>query len=228
MNIKKCLFYLLACLLGGCVPVMSLNSLFTTENLVFEEKLLGTWVDDCNDPNNTWQFNSIGEEKPMFLSPVLEKNRDKVYKLMVSDDDGEKGLFIGCLVKLDNKLFLDVFPSQFPCSEENIEKMGLQFNAFFFWPVHTFLIIDSIEPQLKMRITDDGKFKELLEAEPNAVRHTIGEDNILITASTKELQAFVLKYADDDRVFTSEGATALVRCHSSTDTRSSEPNKTKP
>lgn len=228
MNIKKCLFYLLACLLGGCVPVMSLNSLFTTENLVFEEKLLGTWVNDCNDPKNTWQFNRIGEEKPMFLSPALEKNRDKVYKLMVSDNDGEKGLFIACLVKLDKKLFLDVFPGQFPCAEEDIEKSEAQFNTFFFWPVHTFIRIDSIEPQLKMRITDDDKFEELLKAEPNAVKHTIAEDRILLTASTKELQTFVLKYADNDRVFTSEGATALVRCHSSTNTHSSEPNKTKP
>ena len=46
MNTRKLLFYLLAVLLGSCVPVMSLHPLFTKEHLVFEEKLLGTWADD--------------------------------------------------------------------------------------------------------------------------------------------------------------------------------------
>ncbi len=34
MRIKKLLFYLLAALLGGCVPVMSLHSLYTEEDEV--------------------------------------------------------------------------------------------------------------------------------------------------------------------------------------------------
>ena len=56
MKVKKFLFYLLAALLGGCVPVMSLHSLYTEENVVFEEKLLGTWVDDPNSPETIWEF----------------------------------------------------------------------------------------------------------------------------------------------------------------------------
>jgi hypothetical protein len=46
---------------------------------------------------------------------------------------------------------------------------------------------------------------EFLTADPNAVKVDSLEDGpakYLLTASTKELQAFVLKYADDSRVFT--------------------------
>ncbi len=48
MNAKKFFFYLLAVLLGSCVPVMSLHPLFNEKDVVFDEKLLGTWVEEPN------------------------------------------------------------------------------------------------------------------------------------------------------------------------------------
>jgi hypothetical protein len=191
MKVKKILFYLLAALLGGCVPVMSLHSLYTKENVVFEEKLLGTWVDDPNSPETIWEFRRIDEPK-------------NAYKLIVSDDKGKKGSFVAHLVKLEDSLFLDVFPDEFPCDTEDPNKTDWLYNVFFLVPVHTFIKIDSIEPQLKMRLTDDDKMEELLKEDPNAVKHMLIEDRLFLTASTEELQAFVLKYADDSRVFTDE------------------------
>ena len=55
-----------------------------------------------------------------------------------------------------------------------------------------------------MRLTDDEEMDKLLTEDPNAIEHTKIEDKLLLTASTKELQAFVLKFADDKRVFTDE------------------------
>ena len=191
MKVKKLLFYLLAALLGGCVPVMSLHSLYTKENVVFEEKLLGAWVDDPNNPETTWEFNPIEEPK-------------NAYKLFFSDDKGQKGSFVALLVKLQNKLFLDVYPDELPWEPDDPNEAKWLYNSFFLIPVHTFIKIDSIEPQLKMRLTDDDKMAKLLKEDPNAVKHTSIEDRLILTASTKELQAFVLKYAEDNRVFTNE------------------------
>jgi len=191
MKVKKILFYLLAALLGGCVPVMSLHSLYTKENVVFEQTLLGTWVDDPNSPEVIWEFTHIDEPK-------------NAYKLIFSDDKGKKGSFVAHLVKLQNSLFLDVFPDEFPCDTEDPNKTDWLCNVFFLVPVHTFIKIDSIEPQLKMRLTDDDKMAELLKEDPNAVKHMSIEDMLILTASTKELQAFVLEHADDNRVFTDE------------------------
>ncbi len=191
MKVKKFFFYLLAALLGGCVPVMSLHSLYTKENVVFEEKLLGTWVDDPNSPETTWEFNRIEEPK-------------NAYRLVLSDKDGKKGSFVAHLVKLENSLFLDVFPDEFPCDTEDPNKTDWLYNVFFLVPVHTFIKIDSIEPQLKMRLTDDDKMAKLFKEDPNAVKHMSIEDRLILTASTEELQAFVLKYADDSRVFPDE------------------------
>ncbi len=191
MKVKKILFYLLAALLGGCVPVMSLHSLYTKENVVFEEKLLGTWVDDSNSPESIWEFKRVDDPK-------------NVYKLIFSDDEGKKGSFVAHLVKLQNKLFLDVYPDELPWEPDDPNEAKWLYNSFFLIPVHTFIKIDSIEPQLKMRLTDDDKMTELLKEDPNAVKHTSIEDRLILTASTEELQAFVLKYVDDSRVFTNE------------------------
>jgi len=188
MDTKKFLFYLLAVLLGGCVPVMSLHPLYTEETIVFEEKLLGTWVDDSN---NIWEFKCPNEP-------------EKTYKLFIVDNEGEKGLFDVHLTKLQNKLFLDIYPGEPPWGKEDPNKLIWPYNTFFLIPVHTFIKIDGIEPDLKLQLTDDEDMKKLLDEDPNAVKHESVEDGFVLTASTKELQAFVFKYADDSRLFTKE------------------------
>ena len=40
MNTRKPLFYMLAALMGGCVPVMSLRPLHTKENVVFTDEIV--------------------------------------------------------------------------------------------------------------------------------------------------------------------------------------------
>ncbi len=48
------------------------------------------------------------------------------------------------------------------------------------------------------------QLNKLLEENPDAIEHVAVEDRYVLTASTKELQAFVLKYADGDKLFTDE------------------------
>jgi hypothetical protein len=190
MSTKKLLFYLLAVLLGGCVPVMSLHPLFGEKDVVFNEKLLGTWVDDPNSPETTWDFKRADAN-------------ENAYWLILSDEEGKKGLFVAHLVKLKDKLFLDVYPA--PWEQQDPNKVEWVYNTLFLIPAHTFIKVNSVEPQLKMQLTDDEKMAEFLKADPNAVKFDSLEDGpgkYLLTASTKELQAFVLKYADDSRVFT--------------------------
>ena len=204
MKIKKILFYLLAGLLGGCIPVMSLHPLFTEENLVFEEKLLGTWVDDPNSPKSTWEFKRVedSDQKEGELNPP--KKPEKAYKLiLLNNEDNTKGSFYAHLVKLEDRLFLDVYPSRLPCAQPDPNEDWL-LNTFFLIPGHSFVIIDSVEPQLKLRWTSEEKMEEILKENPDAVKHTSVEDRLVLTASTKGLQAFVLKYADDGRLFSTD------------------------
>jgi len=191
MNTKKLLFYVLAALMGGCVPVMSLRPLYTKENVVFDRKLLGTWMDDPNEPEITWQFKSI--DKP-----------ENAYKLIFTGEDGMKGSFVAHMLKLQDKLFLDVYPSELPWDPEDPNEIEWPYNTLFLIPNHTFVKIDSAGPRLKMRLMLETQLKELIEEDPDAIEHVVVEDRLILTASTKELQAFVLKCADGDKVFTDE------------------------
>ena len=191
MNARKLLLYMLPLLLGGCVPILSLHPLYTEEDVVLEKKLPGIWVDDANSPETTWEFKRIDEPK-------------NAYKLIFTDEEGKKGSFVAHLLKLQNKHFLDVYPSEFPWEPDDPNTMDWPYNSFFLIPAHTFLKIDSIEPQLKMRLALESKIEELLKENPDAVRHMSVGDRLVLTASTKELQAFVLKHADDDKLFADE------------------------
>ncbi len=208
MNIKKLAFYILAGILGGCIPVMSLHPLFTEKDIAFDEKLLGTWVDDSNE--TIWQFTDAN--KP-----------EKAYNLIFTDEEGHKGSFIVHLVKLENRLFLDVFPNEMPWDEKDPNKTPWPYNTFFLTPAHTFIKINAIEPQLKLQLTDDDELKKLLKNDPNVVEHTLIEDDrLLLTTSTEKLQEFVLKYADDSRVFIKEST--LTRKKTDDSQKSAEKN----
>lgn len=208
MKTKRVAIYCLAALVAGCVPIVSLHPLFTKDDIVFDEKLLGVWVEDVNDPDASWEFARITEEEAESLPDDLKSEFKRAYRLNIVDDEGHRGSLAACLVKLGNRTFLDVLPDTLPSGERDIEKAKLLYNAFLFLPAHTFLRVDSIGDQLKMRFTNDDEFKKLIEAEPQAVKFTEVNDRFVLTASTKELQAFVTKYADDSRLFSSELALA--------------------
>ena len=189
MKIKKVLFYLLAGILGGCGPVMSLHPLYTEKDLTFDEKLLGAWQDE--DGETKWEF-SRSDKSP------------KAYRLTFADKEQHKGLFDVHLVKLKEKLFLDVYPAEPPCDFTDPNKTDWPYNAFFLIPVHTFVRVDSIEPKLKFRLTDNEVTERLLKNDPNAVKSESLENGIVLTSSTEELQKFVLKYADNEEFFSNE------------------------
>ena len=214
MKTKKILFYILSGILGGCVPIMSLHPLFSEKDVVFDEKLLGVWIEDSNTSETIWEF----------TRPDANEN---AYRLIFSDKEGKKGSFDAHLTKLQNKLFLDIYPSEPPWDEADPNKVKWPYNTLFLIPAHTFIKIDSIDLNLTMRLTDDEKMDKLFEQDPNAVEHTSVDNKPVLTATTKELQAFVLKYADDNRLFTNETILSRQKTKGPDEPLVSEPNEAK-
>lgn len=174
--------------------------------VTFDERLLGVWADDTNDVKveTRWEFKRLDDAAEEWLPEDLRDERQKLYRLNAMDGDGElQGSLVACLLKLGDQLFLDIFPDRFPSGQSDAEETKLPFNAGLFVPVHTFARIDSIGDELKGRISGDSA-KEMLKAEPRPVRAEWLNDTPLLTASTKELQAFILKHAKDERLFSEE------------------------
>jgi hypothetical protein len=76
-------------------------------------------------------------------------------------------------------------------------------------PLHLLLKVEEISPSFKYRVMDMDWLDKLLQKNPNAIKHIFvtqeaGEDDkkkIVLTAETQELQAFVLKYVNDNDAF---------------------------
>lgn len=184
---KTAAFYLLAVLMGGCVPVVSLHPLYSEDKqeVVFEGELLGKWA-EMEDPNNTWEFRKVSDV-------------EKGYELAVCTEDGSKGLFKAHLVELADEMFLDVFPKELPCGD--VEQCELKLNVFFLVPAHSFVRVRTAEGRLEVQLTVADKMEELLEEEPGAVEYEKVENVPVLTGSVAELQEFVLEHCRDDSLF---------------------------
>ena len=202
MKAKRLALVCLAVLLAGCMQgVVSLQPLFTRENVVFEERLLGTWLPDPNKPESTLRFSRLDEAMAQKLPGAWRDESTKFYRLDTADEKGGRGSFIACLVKLGDRLFLDMFPERFPSGEQDMKEMRFAHNAECFLPVHVLIRVDSIGEQLAIRVTLDNLFEELVQAEPNAVEYQIVNGRTVLTASTRELQEFITRFVDDERLF---------------------------
>jgi len=187
------------------VPVVSLHPLFTREDIVFDDGLLGVWTGDVNNVGTVWEFTRFEERSAESLPKPFRSEFKSFYRLAVSDRDGYKGSLAACLVKLNKRMFLDIFPDKLPSGESDVKQTKLLYNAYFYLPSHTFVRVDSIgSNSVEFHLTDDDSFDKLMDAEPKAIEYTETEDRPILTGSTKELQAFVTKYADDKRLFPTE------------------------
>src|SRR6478752_1849173 len=99
------LLALLACL-TGCVPVDSLNPLYTDKDVVFDESLLGSWVGPDKGEEGGLEILAREQDgKKSYLLVMTDKSKDlKVFK---------KTVYQARLVELNKHLFLDVVQESF-------------------------------------------------------------------------------------------------------------------
>ncbi|MBI4243284.1 MAG: hypothetical protein HY606_04260 [Planctomycetes bacterium] len=171
-------------LIAGCVP--SLHPLFTEKDLVFEPALLGTWGEEGS--KETWTF---------------QKSVDNTYDLIITEKRTILGSeviankFNAYLVKLDKLLFLDIYPK-----EPEIEG---DFYKFHLIPAHTFSKVWIEDDVLHLGMLDHDWLKKMIDNKKvNISYERLGDEPspmIVLTASTKALQEFVLKYAEDAEAF---------------------------
>lgn len=177
MYMKKLLTVaLVTFLVAGCVP--SWNPLYTDKDLVFDPQLVGVWK---GEEGEIWKF---------------EKQDEKNYKLTYTDKEG-KATFLAHLLKLKERRFLDLY------LHDDAEK-DLKLNALATMtivPVHLFMRVDEIGSSLKMAAVNPEALKKQVEKNPKAISLLKQKDHIVFTATTEELQAFVMKHAEGEELF---------------------------
>jgi hypothetical protein len=180
--LKRQIWYVLLILFVGCIP--SLHALYTDQDVIYDPALLGTWY--------------TGEGQSNF---VFARADDKSYKAVYTDKDGKTGEFTIHLLELKNTKFLDFYPIGDSITQSDFYKGHLV-------PAHSFMRVDAIGPKLILCDMDYDWMKKYLEANPTALAHELIDENssgsdkeLVLTASTADLQAFVLAHVNDDGLF---------------------------
>ena len=175
-KIPAIILFAILTLCSGCI-ILSLHPIYAEQDIVFEPGLIGQWSEDGS--KEVWAFSKVGTDS---------------YALLHTDDKGRQGRFSAHLAKIGGKLFLDLFPDD-PGPEEN------EWYTYHLLPLHSFLQVVQIEPILQMRCPDLDWLERYIATNPDAIRHEKIDDEIILTASTKELQSFWLKHLDTEGAF---------------------------
>ncbi|MEN8126408.1 MAG: hypothetical protein ABFR90_01240 [Planctomycetota bacterium] len=168
MNIKHGLL-LFVVFLYGCLP--SLQPLYTSDTLVFDEAILGKWYGG----GGNWSFTKKGE---------------KGYNLRVVECEGEEAKFEVRLVQVGDHRFIDLYPGD----NINLENTPDIYNGGLV-PAHRFMKLDLSEPNLLLQWVN---FEDVIRDDPDLLKHEKrGDyDPILITAASEDIQRALIENLD--------------------------------
>ena len=171
------LFAVALLLAAGCLPLA--QPVYHDADLVFDEAVLGRWQQQ--DSRATWDF-TRGEAKE--------------YGLVYTDDEGRSGRFSAHVAEFGGVRVLDLFPVK-------EEVAANEFYKFHLMPIHTAYLMRKTDAGMELAGFDLNWLKEYLTSHPDALEHTSFNGQLLVTASTDEVQAFILEHqAQFSGVFT--------------------------
>ena len=170
----------LTILMIGCLP--SVHPLYTDDDLIFREELLGTWLGPSTgfhrtDETETWKFEQ-DDEKTYALTHITESDTTH---------------FLGHLVQLGDMYFLDLVL-------EDADQLS-DFAQYHIFPVHTFSKVTFNEGQVSLEMFNSNWIIDMIDENRIRIKHEKASDLILLTASTEELQKFILKYGDEKKSY---------------------------
>lgn len=174
-----------ALLLVSCVP--SVNPFYRADDVVYEPALVGEWLDG----DETWEFERYQDEDS--------------YRLTYSDGD-DSGSMRATLFRLGDHRFLDLIAENIEFADDQWEL--IEFSVF---PGHVVMHVAEIGPSLRLALFDLDWIEALLESNPRALEHTVFDDRILLTGSTRELQQFLKRYVDGGELFPASDYSEMVR-----------------
>jgi hypothetical protein len=167
--------------LSGCW-VYSINSLYEDNlakpdpDLFFDQVLLGSW--------------GIENDCPWVLTIAANQ---QVYDLTWAPspqckNEGKTSKYEGHLVKLDNHVFLDATPEQDEVCEACL-------------PLRSFFLVRVERNSLALTPINYEWLKESVEQKTVTLENLPDRPPEILVASSKELKAFMRKYADDKSAF---------------------------
>ncbi|TMI65453.1 MAG: hypothetical protein E6H07_05915 [Bacteroidetes bacterium] len=193
-------FTFLIIFLSGCLN--TLHPIFTEKDLAYDPKLIGTWKIENQGNKGSAVISNLTTESSLDIPGTISSIKQKGYFISYRDENGKVSeQYIAFLARIGKHLYFDYYPAD--------KKEDRKIDEFF--GVH----LVKMHTSYRVEILNDGSFelsqldgsyvKNLIDEKKIRISHeTDADDNITITASTKELQQYLLKYGDEPSAYRSE------------------------
>ena len=173
-------------LLAGCVP--SVFPIYGDRDLIFDPALLGVWTNE--DSSEIYVVTGTGRAVRAAERGIA---RPHSYRVAFIDEDCDRGSFVMHLASIDGSKFLDIHPV-----EPDDEALML--------PTHLFFRLDEqVGSVATLRTMNPEWLERYLEHDPEAIEHVKVNGDIVLTATTAELQSFHLEHRQTPDAFDEPG-----------------------
>ncbi len=171
--------FLCSCEDTGNPLVPCLHPLYADTDREFDPALVGSWTDE-----------------DAYVTFTFVKQGDAAYKLTVTEPEQEKPVaadFEVHLVRIGSQYFLDFYPGA--------PNVGDDFYRLHLLPVHTIARI-TVEPEhLQLSLLDSAWLKKQMDNKSVQLDSNKVDGDVILAATTEELQGFVDRFATDDDAF---------------------------
>lgn len=173
----------------SCEPQKTLFPLYTAEDKIFDEQLLGKWLfvdpDDHEAKNDKMglRFDRSGDSPSYAVLLSGTKEKDEIGLASVAR-----------MVQLGDFRFLEL-------SAPKDDDSRLKFYPYPVATAHVFARIRMDQKTLRLDFLNDDWIRKQMKTGKPALATLETDDNLLVTATTAELRKFALAHAEDAEAF---------------------------
>jgi len=191
-------FAFLLIFLSSCLN--TLHPIFTEKDLAYDPKLIGIWNTENQGNKGRAIISNLATENSVELPGNISTIKQKGYFISYQDKDGDTKQYIAFLARIGKHLYFDYYPA-----DKKEDRKPDEFFGIHFVKMHTSYRVEILKDgSFELSQLDGSYVKSLIDEKKIRISHEIdAEDDITITASTKELQQYLLKYGDEPSAYES-------------------------
>ena len=189
-------FAFLLIFLSSCLN--TLHPIFTEKDLAYDPKLIGTWNTERSGNKEKVVISNLATENSVELPGNISTIKQKGYFITWQDENGDTKQYIAFLARIGKHLYFDYYPA----AKKEDRKLD-EFFGIHFVRMHTSYRVEFLnDGNFELSQLDGSYVKSLIDEKKIRISHeTDAEGDITITASTKELQQYLLKYGDEPSAY---------------------------
>ena len=189
-------FTFLLIFLSSCLN--TLHPIFTEKDLTYDPNLIGTWNTEKSGTKERVVISNLATENSVELPGNISTIKQKGYLITYHDEHGDTKQYIAFLARIGKHLYFDYYPA----AKKEDRKLD-EFFGVHFVRMHTSFRVEIFKDgSFELSQLDGSYVKSLIDEKKIRISHeTDADDNTVITASTKDLQQYLLKYGDEPSAY---------------------------